>query len=443
MNKVNSIRVLSANCQGLRNYSKKFDVITYYKESNASIICLQDTHLTENDLSTVKKLWGGEVIICGNRTNARGVAILLNSNFEYKIISKSQDSEGNYICLTMQLSSMSVTLITIYGPNSDQPDFFQQIHQIIEHSTTDYNILCGDFNLVLNPSIDTHNYLAVNNPRARQKVLTMIQNLDLCDTYRELHQKERRYTWRRRNPIKQARLDFFLASSNIIDIVRKCDINISYRTDHSTIELELLLNNFNRGKGIWKFNNSLLKNLNYLKLVNDIIDEEKLQYACPVYSLEYLRDQTDIEMTIDHDLFLETLLLRIRGETIKFATTEKRKAEAKEQQLIKDITTLEKSPSVFSTDLLTDKKEELENLRSVKVKGKIVRSRLQWLQQGEKPSRFFLNLENKNYIEKTIKKVKLKDGSIVTDQKNVLHHIREYYSTLFKNRDNNFGNCGF
>ena len=61
----------------------------------------------------------------------------------------------------------------------------------------------------------------------------------------------------------------------------------------------------------------------------------------------------------------------------------KNKAEAKEQQLIKDIKAIEESVSGFSTDLLSDKKVELENLRSIKMKGKIVRSRLQWLQQGK------------------------------------------------------------
>ena len=61
----------------------------------------------------------------------------------------------------------------------------------------------------------------------------------------------------------------------------------------------------------------------------------------------------------------------IRGETIKFATTEK-KMEAKEQQLIKNIETIEESVLSFSTDVLSDKKSELENLRSIKIKGKIV-----------------------------------------------------------------------
>ena len=38
------VKVLSANCQGLQDSKKCFDVINYFKESNAGIICLQDTH---------------------------------------------------------------------------------------------------------------------------------------------------------------------------------------------------------------------------------------------------------------------------------------------------------------------------------------------------------------------------------------------------------------
>ena len=74
-------------------------------------------------------------------------------------------------------------------------------------------------------------------------------------------------------------------------------------------------------------------------------------------------------------------------------------------------------------------------LRKVKLKGNSVRSRQQWLQEGEKPSKFFCNLENKNFIEKTIKKVHLNDGSIVTDQKDILHHVRKFYANLFQSRD--------
>ena len=153
----------------------------------------------------------------------------------------------------------------------------------------------------------------------------MMNDLNLCDIYRRLHPTTRRYTWRRKNPVKQSRLDFFLASNSILDIVKTCDVKLSYRSNHSMIELEIILNHFISGKGIWKFNNSLLSSLDYLDVINKAIDEEKLKYALPVYDLSYLKNTNNkFEKSIADDTFLEALLLRIRGETIKFAATKKR-----------------------------------------------------------------------------------------------------------------------
>ena len=65
-----SIKVLSANCQGLRNVEKRMDVLSYFKEKNANIVCLEDTHLTEDDIKTVKDLWNNEVYINAIKTNS-------------------------------------------------------------------------------------------------------------------------------------------------------------------------------------------------------------------------------------------------------------------------------------------------------------------------------------------------------------------------------------
>ena len=114
-----------------------------------------------------------------------------------------------------------------------------------------------------------------------------MRQYDLSDIYRDLHPDTKRFTWRRRNPVKQARLDMFLASSNILDITNTCEIRASYRSDHSTIELEMKINKFLQGKGLWKFNNSLLECPEYVDLVNGIIVEEKLKYAVPLYNLDF------------------------------------------------------------------------------------------------------------------------------------------------------------
>ena len=403
----NSIKLLSANCQGLRTLEKRHDVLNYFKQMGVNILCLQDTHLIQKDISDLKKIWNGEIFLSGNKTNSRGVAVLLNKNFEYEVISTKIDAEGNYINIQLNLDTLSLNLTTVYGPNTDDPEFFTRIKHFIENQQADYSIVCGDFNLVLDPDLDSFNYKHINNPKARQTVLKMINDYDLCDIYRNLHSSTKRYTWRRKNPVKQARLDFFLASSNILDIINKCDIKIGYRSDHSVIELEILLNKFICGKGIWKFNNSHLENPKYLDRINEVITEEIQKYAIPVYNLDFLRNRfSDIEMTIDDDTFLEMLLLRIRGETIKFASYEKKKKMHQESRLIKDIETLESSEILQASnmELLNDKRQELQKLRDIKMKGELVRSRQQWLKDGEKPSKYFCSLENRNFIDKTIKR---------------------------------------
>ena len=93
--------------------------------------------------------------------------------------------------------------------------------------------------------------------------------------------------------------------------------------------------------------------------------------------------------------------------------------------------------------MLQDKKQELQKLRDVRLRGELVRSRLQWLKEGERPSKFFCNLESQNFIDKTMKKIQLNNGSVVTDQKEVLHHVRKFYSNLFESRDQHIADVNF
>ena len=49
-----SISIISFNYQGIRNKGKIYDIINYLKNTGAKIICLQDTHLIQTDMATLK-----------------------------------------------------------------------------------------------------------------------------------------------------------------------------------------------------------------------------------------------------------------------------------------------------------------------------------------------------------------------------------------------------
>ena len=82
--------------------------------------------------------------------------------------------------------------------------------------------------------------------------------------------------------------------------------------------------------------------------------------------------------------------MRIRGESIKFASHLKKNTYLQEKQLLKDISVLEQNlDSETNVNLLEEKKSVLENIRKQRINGFITRSRIQWLSEGEKPSSFF------------------------------------------------------
>ena len=53
-----NLKILSVNCQGLRDLKKCTDVMNYLTEQNPDIICLQDTHWMNDDLKSIKKTMG-------------------------------------------------------------------------------------------------------------------------------------------------------------------------------------------------------------------------------------------------------------------------------------------------------------------------------------------------------------------------------------------------
>ena len=197
------------------------------------------------------------------------------------------------------------------------------------------------------------------------------------------------------NPIKQARLDFFLVSENLLPSITCSKIEPSYKSDHSFPKIVFKINHFKKGKGLWKFNNSLLHEREFLDMIQKTIVNVKSQYCLPVYDLNSIENipNSEIQFSINDQLFLETLLIEIRGKTISYASFRKRQSNLTEHNLKKSIQDLEDNDNV-DLNTLENMKKELESLRMQKIKGSIIRSKAKWMEEGEKPSNYFFNLEN-------------------------------------------------
>ena len=79
-------------------------------------------------------------------------------------------------------------------------------------------------------------------------------------------------------------------------------------------------------------------------------------------------------------------------------------------------------------------KVELKNIYENKGREAIFRSNVKWFEQGEKPTKYFFNLEKMNYEKKLIREVKLKDGEKITDQKQIEKELENFYSNMYTSK---------
>ncbi|GFS05200.1 reverse transcriptase [Elysia marginata] len=152
--------------------------------------------------------------------------------------------------------------------------------------------------------------------------------------------------------------------------------------------------------------------------------EVKKQYAATPYSQENIKDipNESYNSTISPLLFWETLLLEIRKRTIERASKVKKERNSNIKTTEEELKTLQQMGEDQCASQIAEKKEELENLRAQIMKGVLIRSKARWINEGEKVSRYFCNLENRHYTSKRMNSLinekgeEIKDNELITNE---------------------------
>ena len=61
----------------------------------------------------------------------------------------------------------------------------------------------------------------------------------------------------------------------------------------------------------------------------------------------------------------------------------------------------------------------------------MLRSKARWIQHGEKNTKYFFNLERRNYNKKFITKLKRNDGTEFNSQRDILKEEESFYRNLY------------
>ena len=139
-------------------------------------------------------------------------------------------------------------------------------------------MLGGDFNLVQNIPKDKKGGNQTTHFKSLEEIEMLKENMYLTDIWRDLHPSTQRFTWRRDKPEIHCRLDFFLISSSLSTDALEADILPGFKTDLSLITLSLTTKTNPRGPGFWKLNSHFLKDLEYIHLIKETINEASNDY---------------------------------------------------------------------------------------------------------------------------------------------------------------------
>ena len=112
--------------------------------------------------------------------------------------------------------------------------------------------------------------------KLKEEIIELKEKFHLRDIWRIRNPKTKRYTFRQKHVsgLIQRRLDYFYISNSMQVSVKNTDVLASLLTDHSPITFSYCKNEeSNRGRGLWKFNNSLIENEEYVHQMKKFIPD--------------------------------------------------------------------------------------------------------------------------------------------------------------------------
>ena len=152
------------------------------------------------------------------------------------------------------------------------------------------------------------------------KINHMMGTFDLVDVWRNLHPKDKQWTWSSPDMKITCRLDYWLLSRDNMRNVISSEIEVFPHCGHSAVTLHIAFDKqCPRGPGYWKFNVALLEDKNFV---------EQLSTKIPSFIEQY-------QEVSDKGLLWDLIKMEIRAFTINFSKQKAKRQRDYESELVK------------------------------------------------------------------------------------------------------------
>ena len=229
---ISSLNVNSLNVSTLGGkVSKTFVKIEGATGKKADILFLCDCRMGRKG-KEIEKMFnlsrnGKYKLYYNSDKESRGVAIAIKASIFHVVNNIYRDDNGNLLMLQIKIQDTDLNLVCVYGPNSNDVAFFRQMRALCENSGLK-TIIGGDFNTVLDNragelSIDRVGDGFCPNVQNSRVINEWIEEGEIADPYRILYPEKAEFSYtsfRREGNIGKNRLDFFLVSRELINLIR-------------------------------------------------------------------------------------------------------------------------------------------------------------------------------------------------------------------------------
>ena len=110
----------------------------------------------------------------------------------------------------------NILLINLYNANNekDQVEVLDTLCKLLENHKTDgdcHTILSGDFNIIFDTILDASGGSPSLKKKTIAKLISITEMIDTCDAFRIRHPKLQRFSFQRKNPSLQRRLEYIFS----------------------------------------------------------------------------------------------------------------------------------------------------------------------------------------------------------------------------------------
>ena len=417
-------QISAVNINGLRDRTSQTKADTachLFHSSHSPITFLLDTRLNRDLEHRLTRPWPGTVLFAHNELDSSaGIAALLLDDIPLNRVIR--DPCGRYLMLDFALPTMHLLLVAVYAPASDPPsrkrffnDLKTKIASLLEEDQS--LVLLGDFNMVETLKCDRDTCRPRHDPSLPQ-FHSLKHTLDLEDIWRKQHPHATQYTFT--SPTgHRSRIDRAYTSRDIRALVSHTSIVPFVHSDHDVLCLRLTSTSIRLGKGRWRLDKTILPSPAYHTLISDFWTEWRARRA----SYDSVLDWWDAGK------------LRIQRLSSDFARQARLAPLIRIDSLRKRLRNASHKPTSPSFTLLTAKlSTELASLERRQAQRSLLAAKTQWVEQGEKCTKFFLNLQKKQRQATTIPSLLSPDGTLLDTTPQIVSSTHDFYSHLYSTK---------